>query len=120
MNAITATRRGVLALAVGAGAGLILGVRVSGALAGEAASGAADEFNPFVRIDSAGKVTVIVKHLDKGQGVATGLATLIAEELNARPDQIAVEFAPLGSRYKNLLFGMQGTGGSTSMANSFD
>lgn len=121
MNAITTTRRGMLALAVGAGTGLILGFRVTEVLAkGEAAPSAAAEFNPFVRIDGAGKVTVIVKHLDKGQGAATGLATLVAEELNARPDQIAVEFSPSDSRYKNLLFGMQGTGGSTSMANSFD
>ncbi|MGE0665905.1 MAG: molybdopterin cofactor-binding domain-containing protein [Sphingomonadales bacterium] len=120
MNAITATRRGVLALAAGVGAGLVLGFRVTDILAAETEGSAAAEFNPFVRVDGAGKVTVIVKHLDKGQGAATGLATLVAEELNARPDQITVEFAPSDSRYKNLLFGMQGTGGSTSMANSFD
>ncbi len=121
MNAITTTRRGMLALCVGAGTGLVLGFRVLEAAGKDAAPSAATaEFNPFVRIDGTGKVTVIVKHLDKGQGVATGLATLVAEELNARPDQIAVEFAPSDSRYKNLLFGMQGTGGSTSMANSFD
>ncbi len=121
MNAITTTRRGMLALCVGAGTGLVLGFRVLEAAAKDAVPAAASaEFNPFVSIDGTGKVTVIVKHLDKGQGVATGLATLVAEELNARPDQIVVEFAPSDSRYKNLLFGMQGTGGSTSMANSFD
>lgn len=121
MNAITTTRRGMLTLCVGAGTGLVLGFRVLEAAAKDAAPAAVNaEFNPFVRIDGTGKVTVIVKHLDKGQGVATGLATLVAEELNARPDQIVVEFAPSDSRYKNLLFGMQGTGGSTSMANSFD
>ncbi|MEN3976288.1 xanthine dehydrogenase family protein molybdopterin-binding subunit [Emcibacter sp. SYSU 3D8] len=121
MNAITTTRRGMLALCVGAGTGLVLGFRVLEAAAKDAvAASAAAEFNPFVRIDGAGTVTVIVKHLDKGQGSATGLASLVAEELNARPEQVVVEFAPSDSRYKNLLFGMQGTGGSSSMANSFD
>jgi isoquinoline 1-oxidoreductase beta subunit len=114
------TRRGVLALCVGAGAGLVLGFRVDEALADMAAPTAKAEFNPFVRIDAQGTVTVVIKHLDKGQGVATGLATLVADELDARPEQVTVEFAPSDSRYKNLLFGMQGTGGSTSIANSFD
>ena len=37
----------------------------------------------FVKIGADNKVTVVVKHLDKGQGVATGLATIVAEELDA-------------------------------------
>ena len=121
MNALTPTRRGMLMLCVGGGAGLMLGFRVKDALAEALAAAAPATFNPFVRVDGAGVVTVLIKHLDKGQGAATGLATLVADELNARPDQIRVEFAPADTAlYKNLLFGMQGTGGSTSMANSFD
>ena len=67
------------------------------------------------------RVTVIVKHLDKGQGIATGLSTLVAEELDADWRQMRAEFAPAdASKYNNLLFGkVQGTGGSTSIANSF-
>jgi len=66
-------------------------------------------------------VTAIVKHFEKGQGPATGLSTLIAEELGLRMDQIAYEFAPSNpALYNNLFFGeFQGTGGSTAMANSF-
>ena len=61
------------------------------------------------------------KHLDMGQGNATGLATLVAEELDAAPEQMRAEFAPADTgRYKNLAFGMQGTGGSTAIANSFE
>lgn len=75
---------------------------------------------PFVRIRADNTVAVIVKHLDKGQGTATGLATLVADELDAGPEQIRVEFAPADAeRYKNLFFGIQGAGGSTAIANSF-
>lgn len=107
------SRREMLQLTVGAGAGLVLGVR-------PAASAGPAIFNPFVRISPDGLVTVIAKHLDKGQGAATGLATLVAEELNASPDQVTAEFAPADARtYKNFAFGDQGTGGSTAMSNSF-
>ena len=78
------------------------------------------ELNPFVRISPDGTVTAIIKHFECGQGTATGLATLIAEELNMPLNKVEIDFAPAdASRYANLLFGSQGTGGSTSMANSF-
>ncbi|MEO1308431.1 MAG: molybdopterin cofactor-binding domain-containing protein [Pseudomonadota bacterium] len=112
------TRRGFLKLSAGAVGGLMIGgmmSRPSGA-AGEAGSFA----TPFVHISPDNVVTVISKHLDKGQGVATGLATLVAEELDADPAQVTVEFAPADAElYANTLFGVQGTGGSTAMANSF-
>jgi isoquinoline 1-oxidoreductase subunit beta len=80
------------------------------------------EANPFVRISSDNKVTVIAKHLEMGQGSHTGLATLVAEELDADWDQVVVEGAPADAkRYNNLAWGpFQGTGGSTAIANSFD
>ncbi|MEM7300304.1 MAG: molybdopterin cofactor-binding domain-containing protein [Pseudomonadota bacterium] len=114
---IQATRRGFL---VGAGATAFLFVGV-GAGGKAAASAEAKMLNPFVKIGSDGSVTAIVKHFEKGQGPATGLPTLIAEELGVRMDQIAYEFAPSNPKlYNNLLFGpFQGTGGSTAMANSF-
>ena len=67
-------------------------------------------------------MTVIVKHLEMGQGTYTGLPTLVAEELDARWDQVRAEGAPADAKlYNNLFWGpAQGTGGSTAMANSFD
>jgi isoquinoline 1-oxidoreductase beta subunit len=114
-----------------AGAGLTLGVALPGALAqmagpGQGGSGAAAagafEPNAFVRIGADNTVTVIVKHLEMGQGTYTGLPTLVAEELDADWNQIRVEGAPAdASRYNNLFMGpMQGTGGSTAMANSYE
>ena len=83
---------------------------------------AAPAFNPFVKIGTDGTVTVVIKHLDKGQGPATGLSTLVADELDAAWDQIAVEFAPANAAlYNNLQWGeVQGTGGSSAIANAFD
>jgi isoquinoline 1-oxidoreductase beta subunit len=65
-------------------------------------------------------VVVLSKHLDKGQGTANGLATLVADELDASHEQIVLELAPSNPQlYANSLFGVQGTGGSTAMPNAF-
>lgn len=115
-----------------AGAGLTLAVYLPAGLAKDAAlrpgkggamSAASNlEPNAFVRIGSDDSVTVIVKHLEMGQGTYTGLPTLVAEELDAAWSQIRVEGAPAdAARYNNLLWGpAQGTGGSTAVANSFE
>ena len=79
------------------------------------------EPNPFVKIAPDNTVTVIIKHLDKGQGAATGLSALVAEELDASHEQIRTEFAPAdANKYKNFAFGIQGVGGSTGLANSYE
>ena len=77
--------------------------------------------NAFVRVAPDSTVTVIIKHLDKGQGVTTGLTTIVAEELDADWAQMRFAFAPANAAlYNNLYFGpVQGTGGSTSVANSW-
>src|SRR6516164_8955392 len=115
---IHASRRTFIKIAAGTGVGLIIGLDFSLTSARAAAEFAP---NPFVRVSPDNTVTVIVKHLDQGQGIATGLSTLIAEELDADWRQMRAEFAPAdASKYNNLLFGpFQGTGGSTSIANSF-
>jgi isoquinoline 1-oxidoreductase beta subunit len=78
--------------------------------------------NAFVRIGTDNTVTVIVKHLEMGQGTYTGLPTLVAEELDANWSQIRAEGAPADAqRYNNLFWGpAQGTGGSTALANSYE
>lgn len=104
-------------LTLTAGTGLVLAVgdaRAEGETGGKA-------INAFVAIAPDGRVTVTVKHLEMGQGVATGLPVLVAEELEVDPAQVAVEFAPADARrYNNLFWGpTQGTGGSTATANSW-
>ncbi|MDH1440678.1 xanthine dehydrogenase family protein molybdopterin-binding subunit [Pseudomonas sp. GD03721] len=104
--------------------GLALGIFFAPLLRGmdALAAGGPLEPNAFVRIDLDGTVTVLAKHLEMGQGSYTGLATLLAEELDADWDKVRVEGAPADvKRYNNLAFGpMQGTGGSTAMANSWE
>ncbi|RTF06170.1 molybdopterin cofactor-binding domain-containing protein, partial [Serratia marcescens] len=111
---------------VGAGA-LVIGAYLpsTGALARSAApiaSGAAAlDANAFVQIGADGVVTVISKHTEVGQGVYTGMATLVAEELDADWAQVRVVAAPVDTNiYKNLAFGFQGTGGSSSVANAYE
>jgi isoquinoline 1-oxidoreductase beta subunit len=76
--------------------------------------------NAFVRVGTDNLVTVICKHHEMGQGNTTGLASLVAEELDADWSLVRTEYAPSDPNlYKNLAFGLQGTGGSTAIANSF-
>jgi len=76
--------------------------------------------NAFVRIAPDSSVTVLVKHIEFGQGPFTGLATLVAEEMDADWSQMRAEHAPGNTQlYANLFMGLQGTGGSTAMANSY-
>jgi isoquinoline 1-oxidoreductase beta subunit len=87
-----------------------------------AAAGAPAPFAPnaFLRIGTDESVTVIAKHLEMGQGTYTGLATIVAEELDADWTRVRVESAPADAKlYANLAFGMQGTGGSSGIANSW-
>jgi isoquinoline 1-oxidoreductase beta subunit len=78
--------------------------------------------NAFIKIAPDNTVTVLIKHLDMGQGNTTGLTTIVAEELDADWSQMRSEFAPANPLlYNNLLMGpIQGTGGSTAIANSWD
>ncbi|HSD60039.1 MAG TPA: molybdopterin cofactor-binding domain-containing protein, partial [Burkholderiales bacterium] len=116
-----------------AGAGLTLAVYLPPVLAeavpagpgqagGKAVGNLVFEPNAFVRIGRDNSVTVIAKHLEMGQGTYTGLATLLAEELDAAWPQVKVQGAPADAkRYNNLFWGpVQGTGGSSAMGNSFE
>src|SRR5882672_6981873 len=77
--------------------------------------------NAFVRVGTDNLVTVICKHHEMGQGNTTGLASLVADELDADWSLVRTEYAPADAKlYNNLAFGpMQGTGGSSAIANSF-
>lgn len=113
------SRRSFLRTAtVTAGVALTLGFDARGALAMTAQSGG--NFTPFVKIYPDGTVAAIIKHFEGGQGTATGLSALIAEEMNMTLQDITFETAPAdNARYANLFFGSQGTGGSSAIANSF-
>jgi isoquinoline 1-oxidoreductase subunit beta len=78
--------------------------------------------NAFVRVHADNSVSVMIKHLEMGQGTYTGLCALVAEELDADWSQMRAESAPADAAlYNNLSWGpMQGTGGSSSLSNSYE
>lgn len=118
LDAAKPNRRTFLKMSAGTVGGLVIAMKLPRGV--EAATGDDALIQPFVHIRPDNTVVVLSKHLDKGQGVATGLATLVADELDASIEQVSVEFAPSNPEvYKNLFFGVQGTGGSTAIPNSF-
>jgi isoquinoline 1-oxidoreductase beta subunit len=107
------------------GAGFALGIYLARGGSAFAQAPAAPDVNiapnTFLVIGIDNSVTVLSKHIEMGQGTFTGMATLVAEELDADWSQMRADHAPSNPvLYKNLAYGMQGTGGSTSIANSFE
>src|SRR5579862_1926196 len=120
-----ASRRDFLKSAAVAAGAFVLGTYVAfpeiASAQGEAPQGPYDP-NLFLRIGADNIVTVLSKHFEMGQGVTTGLSTMVAEELGADWSMMRFEFAPADARiYNNLLFGpLMGTGGSSSMAEAWE
>jgi isoquinoline 1-oxidoreductase beta subunit len=72
--------------------------------------------NAFIRIDKTGATTLVMPQVEMGQGIYTGVAMILAEELDADPAKIRLEHAPPNEKlYTNPLLGIQATGGSTSL-----
>jgi isoquinoline 1-oxidoreductase beta subunit len=112
------TRRGLLA---GAGAALVVAFTLP--LAGRALAAAGDlpfAPNAWLRITLDNRITVICGSAEMGQGVLTAIPQLLAEELDADWSQIQVEQAPANTAYNNPAFGMQATGGSTTIRGHWD
>ena len=73
----------------------------------------------WLRIDTDSRITFVLDRVEMGQGTYTGLVTLLCEELETAPANVQVEFAGVDSFYNNPLYKLQITGGSTSVATSF-
>jgi isoquinoline 1-oxidoreductase subunit beta len=72
--------------------------------------------NAFIRIDPAGKTTLVMPQTEMGQGIYTAVAMILAEELDANYSAVVLEHAPANEKlYANPAFGVQATGGSTSV-----
>jgi len=115
------------AAGIGAGSGGAVGGAPGGAAGAAGAAGVAGannaaEFMPnaFVRVGTDGRVTVIINKAEMGQGVTTSLAMLLAEELDADWSRVGFELAPSTPEYGDPLYGMQMTGGSTSVKHMFE
>ena len=72
--------------------------------------------NAFIRIDHAGKTTLVMPQVEMGQGVYTAVAMILADELDADYAQVVLEHAPPDDKlYANPIFGIQVTGNSNSI-----
>jgi isoquinoline 1-oxidoreductase subunit beta len=115
----TPSRRGLLK--AGLAAGFLLGFHLPARAANEpeqAPDDTNDKFAPnaFIRIDHAGKTTLVMPQVEMGQGVYTAVAMILAEELDADFTQVALEHAPPNDKlYGNPLSGIQVTGNSNSI-----
>ncbi len=109
-------RREFLKLSVAASGGLLIGIQFPGI--GKLASPEESKTfmpNAFVRIGTDERITVIVNHSEMGQGVYTSLPMLLADELDADWSKVGFESAPVDPKYNHPAFGIQMTGGSSSV-----
>ncbi len=120
-----ATRRNFILGTLAAGTSLVVGFRAPAVAEGEqpAAAAPVNPFAAYVKIDPDNTVTIYSSQFEMGQGSYHGIATLVNEELGADWSNITVEGGSGNvALYGNVAWGgfAQGTGGSTSMASSWD
>jgi len=124
---MTLSRRDLLRSSAASAAGLLVAFHVPEIVRGipmAAAAGppaaALPSPNAFLRIGADDSITVLLSHSEMGQGIWTGLAMLIAEELECDWAKVRCEHAPAAPAYAHTSFGMQMTGGSTTTWSEFD
>ncbi len=114
------SRRAFLQATGATGGGLMLGIALSGSSQAQQ-SGQPFTYPPsaFVRIAPDSSVTILINKLEFGQGVMTAMPMLIAEELDCDWNKVRGEHAPAAQIYAHPGFGIQMTGGSDSIASSY-
>jgi isoquinoline 1-oxidoreductase beta subunit len=116
-------RRGFLKTGVAGAAGLAIGFYLPArleALAAPAGLTPPASLNAWMLISTTDVVTIMIDKSEMGQGILTALCMIAAEELDCDWKTIHTEFAPAAKEYFNPAFGMQGTGGSSSVRSSWD
>ncbi len=80
-----------------------------------------EQFGDFLRIGSDNSITVFVGAQEIGQGILTGIAMLVAEELDADWNNVTAIHSPVAATFNNPYFGgtMQTTVASASMRGYF-
>jgi len=117
MSGFKLTRRGFLKTTGIVGGGLLIGyVAMPGSNppAVTPAEGAMAP-NGFIQLTSDNKLIFYSPRDEMGQGIYMGLTTLVAEELDVPLADIQVEFASVHPTYNHPEYGVQGTGGSSSL-----
>ncbi len=116
MSTINVSRRNFLRTSAVAGGGLVVGFSLSGCSSAPLPiEGSGYLPNAFLQITPDNVVSFYCPRDEMGQGVTTGLGTLVAEELDVDPHSLDIVFAGVHSDYNNPDMGVQATGGSNSM-----
>ncbi len=116
---VTVSRRGFLVTTAAAGLGFSLGFRIPDAHA--AAQAAADEINAWVVIHPDDTVVIRIARSEMGQGTLTGLAQLVAEELECDWSKVTTEYPTPGQNVaRDRVWGDFSTGGSRGIRGSQD
>ena len=112
-------RRGFLKGSAVAASGLLVGFSIPVSV--RAAKGGTEAaVDAFVHVGGDDRITLLMHKAEMGQGIYTSLAQLIAEELECDWTQIDVTAAPVAPAYNHPGMPFQFTGGSTSIAGSWE
>ncbi|OZB18827.1 MAG: isoquinoline 1-oxidoreductase [Marinobacter sp. 34-60-7] len=123
MASAVMNRRNFLKVTTGASGGLLLSLSLPGCASLDTGyQETTGEWRPdaWLELTRDDRIVFTLARVEMGQGTYTGLTTLVAEELDVPPERIEVVFAPVDAAYRNPLFGLQLTGGSTSVASSWE
>ncbi|MGM0571917.1 MAG: molybdopterin cofactor-binding domain-containing protein [Pseudomonadota bacterium] len=115
-------RRDFLKVTAGTSGGLVLSLALPGCAGIQTGyDEKSGDWKPdaWLELTADDQVYFTLARVEMGQGTYTGLTTLIAEELEVAPDAIQPGFSPVAPEYRNPLYKLQLTGGSTSMATSW-
>jgi isoquinoline 1-oxidoreductase subunit beta len=119
-TSLRTSRRGFLQSSAAFSGGLMLGFSLPASGPAQAA-GLMHTPSAWVHIADDNTITLISARAEMGQGVYTSMPMLVAEELNVDIQKVKVAFAPPGKVYGNaLIYGLQLTGGSTSVREGYD
>ena len=104
--ALPAVTRRTLMIGGGTGLGLIVAFLAWPTRQGSPLRPSSNEgvFGPYLRIATDGDVTLAMPQVETGQGISTGLAQIVADELGAAWENMAVEPAPLSPAFINSVF----------------
>ncbi|MFT6327560.1 MAG: CO/xanthine dehydrogenase Mo-binding subunit [Crocinitomicaceae bacterium] len=118
---VSSSRRSFLKNLSLAGGGLIVGLPLTACANAHLpnSSEGALQPNALLQISSDNQVNFYVPRSEMGQGIYTGLTTIVAEELDIDPKSINIIHAAAHDDYNNPEYGMQITGGSTSVRAHF-
>ena len=123
-RSVSLSRRRFVVGSAAAGGGFALGMALPfgiGAARAQTASGEVPEITAWVVVKPNDDVLVRFVRTEMGQGTQTGLAQLVAEELECDWKKVGVEYITPGqNNARKRIWGNMGTGGSQGIRQSQD